>query len=151
MMKNLYPSKEKYGPYTFPTKEKHQLSMKARLHDPTSTLLNPVSEGENNKQVVLANEDKLKSIFIGSDDDEDDKPTDSAIEIDAPSHGDPQTSGSSYDQNQMVMVIVNEVMCKVEEPAPKRLKLMLDIPKPIPLNSMGPISLNNIPFDQFFA
>ncbi|GJU65860.1 hypothetical protein Tco_1247695 [Tanacetum coccineum] len=42
-----------------------------------------------------------------------------------------------------------EVVPKVEEPAPKRLKVVIDIPKSMPLNFMRPTTFNNMPFDQF--
>ncbi|GJS28528.1 retrotransposon protein, putative, ty1-copia subclass [Tanacetum coccineum] len=68
-------------------------------------------------------------------------------------HGEPQTSGSSADTNPLAMLVHSDA--KVEEPAAKKLKVMLDIPThipaPIPLNSMGPTMFNNMPYDQFNA
>ncbi|GKD36025.1 hypothetical protein Tco_1251534, partial [Tanacetum coccineum] len=89
--------------------------------------------------------------FIDSDDEENDQPVAPAIEIVAPSHRESQSSGSSSYQNSLAMVVrtSTEDVPKVEEPAPKRLKVVIDIPKSMPLNFMRPTTFNNMPFDQF--
>ncbi|GKA91401.1 hypothetical protein Tco_0813271, partial [Tanacetum coccineum] len=94
--------------------------------------------GENNR----ANKGgKYKSPFAIDSDVENDQPATLAIVNPAPTQGEPQSSGSTSKPNPLAMVTVVHSLAEVEhakeEPAPKRLKVMFDIPKPVPLKSMG--------------
>ncbi|GKE08218.1 hypothetical protein Tco_1411769 [Tanacetum coccineum] len=61
-----------------------------------------------------------------------------------------QSSVSSSEPNPLAMVVhLAEVEHVAEEPTPKRLKVMVEIPKPIPMNSIGPVVFNIVPYEQF--
>ncbi|GKA64390.1 hypothetical protein Tco_0763996 [Tanacetum coccineum] len=126
----------------------------SRIVHNMDTSLPPLSvaaEGEKNVQVEPSNVKKNKSHFEDSDDEV--QMVTHANKVFLHVHGEPQTSGSSADTNPLAMLVHSDA--KVEEPATKKLKVMLDIPThipaPIPLNSMGPTMFNNMPYDQFNA
>ncbi|GKB62679.1 hypothetical protein Tco_0918865 [Tanacetum coccineum] len=61
-----------------------------------------------------------------------------------------QSSVSSSEPNPLAMVVhLVEVEHVAEEPTPKRLKVMVEIPKPIPMNSIGPVVFNIVPYEKF--
>ncbi|GJW77188.1 hypothetical protein Tco_0138870 [Tanacetum coccineum] len=49
------------------------------------------------------------------------------------------------------MMLIQSDVEPVEEPQTKKFKVMMDISSPIPLNSMRPTTINNIPFYHFTA
>ncbi|GKC08188.1 hypothetical protein Tco_0999798 [Tanacetum coccineum] len=51
----------------------------------------------------------------------------------------------------MVVHSSAKVVPEVEDPSTKKLKVMMDIPNLVSLNFMGPITFNNVSFEQFAA
>ncbi|GJZ65087.1 hypothetical protein Tco_0621783 [Tanacetum coccineum] len=64
--------------------------------------------------------------------------------------GEPQTTDASVVQTSSALVVHSTV----EEPPSKKLRVIVEIPtipSSVPLNSIKPIIVDNIPFEQIFA
>ncbi|GJY25880.1 hypothetical protein Tco_0400606 [Tanacetum coccineum] len=106
-----------------------------------------VAKGEKSDQAGALNPGPQKSpLYIFIDDQQDA----SLNATTTPTQGESQLSVTSNDPNALAMVVQSEAE-PTEEPTVKKFIVIIDIPTPVPLNSIKPTIIDSIPFDQFSA
>ncbi|GJV51387.1 hypothetical protein Tco_1447128 [Tanacetum coccineum] len=126
--------------------KKEKKALRSAMTDIMTTSLMPFNKQFNALNKLDA---KRKSSFIYSNE-ENENPTetfDVVVLVSAPSQVEPQPSGSSSNLDSLGLVTVVILVPEEEEPKPKRLMVVMDLPNPVSLNSVGPISFHNMSFD----